>query len=127
MKTHRMSKTLNPISQSIQKARKVRKSKRVLMKAMTSENRICQQVANALTSNARQKRSIRKSDPELNKTNTDSFAKIAMRTTITIFIVSSVSKSIQTTVRTKMTINGLDATTVNAGYIMVLLQNHIEC
>lgn len=120
MKTHPMMKTPNQISQSIQKAQKVRKSKRALMKAMMSENKICQQVVSALTSNARQKRSIKRSGRELNKTSTGFFVKIAMRTTTTIFIVSSASKSIQITVKMRMTISGLAVTTVNAGYFMVL-------
>lgn len=89
------------------------------MKAMTKENKICQQAVNALTSYAPPKRSIKRSDPELNKINTDSFAKIAMRITTTIFIASSVSKSTPTTVRTRMTISGLAVTTVNAGYFLI--------
>ena len=120
-------KTPNPISQSIQKAQKVRKNKRALMKAMTNENKICQQAVSALTNNVLPKRSIKRSDQELNKTNTGSFAKIVMRTTITIFIVSFVSKFIQIIVKTKTTISGLVVTIVNAGYIIVLSQNHIEC
>jgi hypothetical protein len=115
MKTHLKMKTQNPIFQSIQKAQKVRKNRRALMRAMMSEKKICQQVVSALTSNAHPKRSIKRSDQESNKTNTGSFAKTAMRITITIFTVSFASKFIRTTVKMKTMISGLAAITVNAG------------
>ncbi len=116
MKTHQKKKTLNQIYLCIRKVQKVRRSKRVLMRVMMSENKICQQVVNVLINNAHQRKSIKKLGQESNKINTGSFAKIAMRITITIFIASSASKFIQTTAKIKMMTNGLGVITVNAGY-----------
>jgi hypothetical protein len=115
IKANLMKKTKNQIYHNPQKAQKVRKNKRVLMKAMKKESRICLQAVNALINSALQRRSIRKLDREWKRINIDFFARIAIKTTTTIFIVSFVSKYIQITAKMKMMINGLAVITVNAG------------
>lgn len=101
-----MKKTKNLISHSLPKAPKARKSKRALMKAMTREKKTSQQVENASINCALPKKYTKRSGLGFNKTNTASFAKIVMRTTITISIASFASRSIRIIVKMKMMTNG---------------------
>jgi hypothetical protein len=66
-------------------------------------------VVNVLISNARQRKFIRKSGHELKTTNTDFFARLAMKITLIALIVSSASKFTPIIARIKTMISGLDA------------------
>lgn len=85
------------------------------MRAMTKEKKIYQQAENVSISYALPRKSIKRSDLGLNKTNIVSFAKIVMKTTTITFTASSANRFTPTTVKTKMMISGLAVTIVNAG------------
>lgn len=115
LKVSLMKRTKSLTYQPNLRAQRVRKKKKVLMKAMMRERKIYQQVENASISCARPKRFTKKYDLELKRTSIVSFARIATKTTKIIFTVSSVSRSTQIIAKIKMTISGLAVTTVNAG------------
>lgn len=94
-------------------------------RAINNVKKNFQQAENVLTSYAHQKKYTKRSVLELKITNTDFFAKIAMKTIITIYIVSSVSKYILIRVKMRMMINGLVVIIVNVGYGIYYLESYL--
>jgi len=103
------------ISQKNKKAKRVRKRRRAKLKVINKGNNSFQLAESVSISYAHPRKYIRKYVQELKRISIDSFVKIAIRTIITIFTVSFVSKYIPIIAKTKMMISGLDVITVIDG------------